>query len=265
MVDVATVMATLVSWNVNGLRSVLRKGFTDFLEKRAPDVLCLQETKIPDTDAQALALPYPHQFWHAAAKPGYSGTAILARKKPRRVLREFSGALAQPPEGRLLAAEFAGFWLVNTYVPNSQRGLPRLPYRTGQWDPAFRAFLTELARDKPVVVCGDFNVAHEPIDLTNPGPNRRNAGFTDEERAGFSALLAAGWRDTFRDHHPDSPGHYSWWTYRSDARARNIGWRIDYFLVSTPLAPRVREAFIWPDVHGSDHCPVGVKLNAKLV
>jgi exodeoxyribonuclease-3 len=257
-------MTTLVSWNVNGLRSVLRKGLLEFIEQRKPDVLCLQETKIPTPEAEKLTLPYPHQFWHEAAKPGYSGTAILSQHAPKQVLRDFPGKHSHPAEGRLLAAEFAGCWLVNVYVPNSRRELVRLPYRQQEWDPKLRGFLAELATDKPVVVCGDFNVAHEPIDLANPGPNRRNAGFTDEERTGFSELLAGGLVDVFREQHPGQPGLYSWWTYRMNARARNIGWRIDYFLVSKALKKNVQDAFIWADVHGSDHCPVGVKLKVKL-
>lgn len=257
-------MPTLVSWNVNGLRSALGKGFLAFVEQRAPDVLCLQEIKLSDEHVPALAIPYAHQLWHHAAKPGYSGTAILSRVRPKRVLRDFPGKHSHPAEGRILAAEFAGYWLVNVYVPNSRRELVRLPYRQREWDPAFRKFLGGLAREKPVVVCGDFNCAHEEIDLANPASNRRNAGFTDEERAGFSALLESGFVDIFREKHPGEKGHYSWWTYRSDARARNIGWRIDYFLVSTPLARKVRDAFIWADVHGSDHCPVGINLSGKL-
>ena len=256
-------MVTLVSWNVNGLRSVLGKGFLRFVEERQPEVLCLQETKIPTPHAEKLALPYEHQYWHDATKPGYSGTAILSRKKPLRVLRDFPQPHAHPAEGRLLAAEFGGFWLVNVYVPNSRRELVRLPYRQREWDPALREFLKNLAKEKPVVVCGDFNVAHAEIDLANPGPNRRNAGFTDEEREGFSTLLGADFVDVFREKHPGEPGHYSWWTYRMNARARNIGWRIDYFLVSKPLAKKVSEAFIWADVPGSDHCPVGVRLKVK--
>ncbi|HTB63920.1 MAG TPA: exodeoxyribonuclease III [Opitutales bacterium] len=257
-------MPTLISWNVNGLRSVIGKGLLTFIEQRIPDVLCLQEIKISEEHVPALALPYAHQFWHHAEKPGYSGTAILSHVKPRQVLRDFPGKHVHPAEGRVLAAEFAGYWLVNVYVPNSRRELVRLPYRQKEWDPALRKFLSDLAREKPVIVCGDFNVAHAEIDLANPASNRRNAGFTDEERTGFTDLLGAGFVDVFRDKHPGEKGHYSWWTYRSDARARNIGWRIDYFLVSSPLAKKVREAFIWPDVTGSDHCPVGIELAAKL-
>ena len=257
-------MPTLVSWNVNGVRSVLGKGLLSVIEKHAPDVLCLQEIKASAEHVPALALPYEHQFWHHAAKPGYSGTAILSKVKPLQVLRDFPQPHKHPDEGRVLAAEFAGCWLVNVYVPNSQRELLRLPYRQKEWDPALRGFLRELAEEKPVVVCGDFNVAHEEIDLANPAANRRNAGFTDEERANFTTLLDAGFVDVFRHQHPGEKGHYSWWTYRMNARARNIGWRIDYFLVSKPLAKKVKDAFIWPEVTGSDHCPVGIELNAKL-
>jgi len=257
-------MRTLVSWNVNGLRSVLGKGLLEFIDQRVPDVLCLQEIKLGAEHVPALALPYPHQLWHHALKPGYSGTAILSHEKPQRVLRDVPGLPPHPTEGRLLAAEFADFWMINVYVPNSQRELTRLAYRQKEWDPALRKFLSGLARKKPVVVCGDFNVAHEPIDLANPASNRRNAGFTDEERTGFTELLGAGFADVFRRQHPDEPGHYSWWTYRANARERNIGWRIDYFLVSESFSKQVRESFIWPEVTGSDHCPVGIRLKAKL-
>jgi len=257
-------MLTLVSWNVNGLRSVIGKGFSGFVEKCKPDVLCLQETKIPTDVAGALTLPYTHKYWHGAEKPGYSGTAVFANAPARSIVLEIPGVSGHPSEGRLIAAEYKTFWLVNVYVPNSRRELVRLPYRQKQWDPDFRAFLKNLAKKKPVVVCGDFNVAHEEIDLANPASNRRNAGFTDEERAGFTSLLGEGFVDVFRARHPGEPGHYSWWTYRMNARARNVGWRIDYFLVSKSLAPRVSNAFIWPDVTGSDHCPVGIEIDAKL-
>ncbi len=257
-------MPTLVSWNVNGLRSVIGKGFSSFLEKKKPAVLCLQEIKIDAAKLAALQFPYPHLLWHSAQKPGYSGTAILSHHKPLRVVRDLPGEPPHPLEGRLLAAEFDDFWLVNVYVPNSQRELTRLAYRQNHWDPGLRKYLAGLARKKPVVVCGDFNVAHEPIDLANPQANRRNAGFTDEERAGFSSLLEAGFVDTFRHHHPGEAGHYSWWTYRMNARARNIGWRIDYFLVSQGFLPRVKKSFIWPEITGSDHCPVGIEVDVAF-
>ncbi len=247
----------LLSWNVNGLRAALKKGFADFVREASPDVLALQEIK---TGADAVEIPVDgyRVYWNPAEKPGYAGTAILARVEPETVtcgmdVPEHDG------EGRLITAEFPGFFLVNVYVPNAQRGLTRLAYRTGRWDADLRKYLVRLARKKPVLACGDFNVAHREIDLANPGSNVKNAGFTPEERAGFDQLLAEGFVDTFREFE-NGGGHYTWWTYRSNARARNIGWRIDYFLASEALRPRLARAFILPGVYGSDHCPVGVEL-----
>ena len=253
----------LISWNVNGLRAVLKKNFLEFLATEQPDILCLQETKCTPEQVEQLWPATYTTYWNSAEKKGYSGTAIFTRQRPLQVTPHI-GVAEHDREGRVLTAEYPDFYLVNVYVPNSQRELLRLPYRQKEWDPALRGFLRELAEEKPVVVCGDFNVAHEEIDLANPAANRRNAGFTDEERANFTTLLDAGFVDVFREKHPGEPGHYSWWTYRMNARARNIGWRIDYFLVSKPLAKKVRDAFIWPEVTGSDHCPVGIRLDAKL-
>ncbi len=250
----------LVSWNVNGVRSALKKGLLAAVTSSGADVICLQETKAHPGDVQHVAWPAGYAaYWNSAEKKGYSGTAILTRIKPRKVALGL-GRPEHDREGRVLAAEFDDFWLVNVYQPNSQRGLRRLAYRTGEWDPAFLAYLKRLERKgKPVVFCGDLNVAHTEIDLANPRSNRRNAGFTDEERANFTALLARGFVDTFREFET-GPGHYTWWAQRGDCRKRNIGWRVDYFVVSRRLRPALRNAWIHPEVLGSDHCPVGLEL-----
>ncbi len=249
----------IVSWNVNGVRAALKKGLLDFVEAADADVICLQETKAQPGDVQHVAWPGYEVFWNSAEKKGYSGTAMLVRTKPKNVARGI-GAVAHDREGRVLAAEFPDFWLVDVYQPNSQRGLTRLAYRTGEWDPAFLAFLRRLEKKgKPVLFCGDLNVAHTEIDLANPKSNRRNAGFTDEERTNFSLLLDRGFIDTFRVFQP-GPGHYSWWSQMGDCRARNVGWRVDYFVASEKLRPALKRAWISPEVMGSDHCPVGLEI-----
>jgi exodeoxyribonuclease-3 len=250
----------LVSWNVNGVRAALRKGLLEAMESSGADVFCLQETKAHPGDVAHVDWPAGYlPFWNSAEKKGYSGTAIFTRVKPLSVALGI-GKPEHDREGRVLAAEFADFWLVNVYQPNSQRGLLRLAYRTEEWDPAFLAWLRRLERKgKPVVFCGDLNVAHAEIDLANPRSNRRNAGFTDEERANFSKLLSRGFVDTFRVFEP-GPGHYSWWSQMGDCRERNIGWRVDYFVASERLRPALRRAWISPEVIGSDHCPVGLEL-----
>jgi exodeoxyribonuclease-3 len=248
----------LVSWNVNGLRAALRAGLQEFVSREQPDVLCLQEIKANPEDVPSPLFEGYHVHWNPAQKKGYAGVLIATRQPPLAVTR----GLGKPDldtEGRVLVTEYPDFQVVNVYTPNSQRGLTRLDHRL-QWDKAFTRWLRALDKKKPVVVCGDFNCAHQEIDLANPRENRRNAGFTDEERAGFSSLLQGGFIDSFRARHPDQPGHYSWWTYRSDARARNIGWRLDYWLVSSALWPRVQEAKILSDVIGSDHCPVVLEM-----
>jgi exodeoxyribonuclease-3 len=247
----------LLSWNVNGLRAVLRKNFLEFLAAETPDILCLQETKCRPEDVEQLWPADYTTYWNSAEKKGYSGTAIFTRTRPLQVTQGI-GLAEHDREGRVLTAEYADFILVNSYVPNSQRELTRLPYRQ-QWDRDFLAYLKGLEQRKPVIWCGDLNVAHTEIDLANPKANVKNHGFTPEERAGFGAALAAGFVDTFREFEK-GPRHYTWWSPMGGARGRNVGWRIDYFLASAALRPRLKSAFIRPEVLGSDHCPVGLEL-----
>jgi exodeoxyribonuclease-3 len=247
----------LISWNVNGLRAVLRKGFLDYLAREKPDVLCLQETRCEPNDVEQLWPAAYTTYWNTAEKKGYAGTAIFTQSRPLSVMTGI-GLAFHDREGRVLTAEFPDFFLVNVYVPNSQRELTRLAYRQ-QWDRDFLRYLKRLDRRKPVVFCGDLNVAHTEIDLANPKTNVRNHGFTPEERAGFGAFVKAGFLDTFREFEK-SGGHYTWWSPLAGARDRNIGWRIDYFLISAALRPRLRRAFIRAEVPGSDHCPVGIEL-----
>jgi exodeoxyribonuclease-3 len=251
----------IVSWNVNGIRSALRKGLLAYIEASGADVVCLQETKAHPGDVAHVAWPRGFQaYWNSAERKGYSGTSVLTRVKPLAV-RSGMGMASHDMEGRVLALEFRDFWLVDVYQPNSQRGLTRLDYRVRRWDPAFRRYLAKLqAKGKPAVFCGDLNVAHTEIDLANPRSNRSNAGFTDEERTSFSRLLAGGFVDTFRAFQP-GPGHYTWWSQMADCRARNIGWRVDYFIAAEKLRPALRRAWISPEVMGSDHCPVGLELD----
>lgn len=248
----------LISWNVNGLRAVLRKNFLAFLEEHSPDILCVQETKASPDDVEQLWPSSYTTYWSSAEKKGYSGTCIFTRTRPLNVTHGI-GRDEHDREGRVVTAEYADFFLVNVYVPNSQRELARLPYRQ-QWDIDFLGYLTGLEQRKPVIFCGDLNVAHTEIDLANPKANVRNHGFTPEERAGFEAFIRSGFIDTFRQFEKGG-GHYTWWSPMSRARERNIGWRIDYILTSSSLRPRLRKAFILPDVPGSDHCPVGVEMD----
>lgn len=248
----------LISWNVNGLRSVMGKGFLDFVAASDPDILCLQETRAEPGEVELLLPQYRFVHWNVAqAKKGYSGTAIFSKPEPRAV-RLGMGISGHDGEGRLVTAEFDDYYLCNVYTPNSQRGLTRLAYRQS-WDEEFLKFLNRLGRAKPVVLCGDLNVAHREIDLANPKSNARNAGFTAEERGGLDRILGAGFIDTFREFCAEG-GRYTWWSYMNRARERNIGWRIDYWIISEALRPRLRDAFILPDVMGSDHCPVGIVL-----
>jgi exodeoxyribonuclease-3 len=247
----------IISWNVNGLRAVLRKNFLEYLKSEDPDILCVQETKArPEDVNQEWPSPYK-AFWNSAEKRGYSGTCILTKHHPMRVSTGI-GISQHDGEGRVILAEFPAFQLVNVYVPNSQRELTRLPYRQ-TWDRDFLGFLRSLQRDKPVVVCGDFNVAHTELDLTHPKANTRNHGFTTEEREGFQSFLNAGFMDTFRQFHKEG-GYYTWWSPMNRARERNVGWRIDYLLISEGLRPKLMEAFIRKEIGGSDHCPVGVTI-----
>ena len=247
----------LVSWNVNGLRSCLGKGFLDYVAAENPDVICLQETKLQPEQA-VFDLEGYHRFFNSADKKGYSGTAVLTKEEPISVTYDF-GDDVHRHEGRIITAEYPDFYLVCCYTPNSQDGLKRLSYRI-QWEDDLRAYLMELDKVKPVVYCGDLNVAHQEIDLKNPKANRKNAGFTDEEREKMTNLLSSGFVDSFRHLYPDATGIYSWWSYRFNARANNAGWRIDYFIVSQRLAQRIAEASIRTEVQGSDHCPVVLEL-----
>ncbi|MDW8224211.1 MAG: exodeoxyribonuclease III [Gemmatales bacterium] len=248
----------LISWNVNGLRAALRRNFLEYLAQEQPDILCLQETRCDPSDVEQLWPRWYTTFWNQAEKRGYSGTALFTKPRPLTVTRGMSVA-EHDREGRVLTAEFPDFFLVNVYVPNSQRGLTRLAYRQ-RWDEDFLHYLKQLERRKPVICCGDLNVAHTELDLANPQANVRNHGFTPEERAGFSALLRSGFLDTFREFEKGG-GHYTWWSPAPGVRARNVGWRIDYFLISAALRPRLTRAFIQADVLGSDHCPVGIEMD----
>jgi len=246
-------MLKLISWNVNGLRAALGKGFLDFFDDKKPDILCLQETKLSEGQLD-LALEGYISYFNYAEKKGYSGTAIYTRIKPIDVTYGI-GIEEHDHEGRVITLEFPGCFLVNVYTPNSQRGLERLPYRMS-WEDSFRSYLISLEQKKPVIVCGDMNVAHQEIDLKNPKSNRKNAGFSDEERGKFSELLEAGFLDSFRFFYPDKTGAYTWWSYMFKAREKNVGWRIDYFCVSKILEHQIKDALIHSDVMGSDHCPV---------
>jgi len=248
----------LISWNVNGLRACLKKGFEEAFYALNADIFCLQETKMQPDQAQ-VDLPGYHQFWNSAEKKGYSGTAVFSRYEPISV-RYGMGIDQHDHEGRLITLEFDQFYFVCCYTPNAQNELKRLDYRM-IWEDDLRAYLLELDRQKPVVYAGDLNVAKEEIDLKNPGPNRGNAGFSDEEREKLRTLLDSGFTDTFRWIYPDRTGAYSWWSYRFNARKNNAGWRIDYFIVSNRLREKILQADIYPEITGSDHCPVGLVLD----
>ena len=247
----------LISWNVNGLRACVGKGFLDFFDEIRADAVCLQETKM-QPDQLTLELEGYQQYWNSAVKKGYSGTAVFTKMPPLSV-KNGMDIPEHDNEGRVITCEFEKFYLVTVYTPNAQSELARLDYRM-TWDDAFREFLLELDAKKPVIVCGDMNVAHKEIDLKNPGPNRGSAGFTDEEREKFTKLLDSGFTDTFRHLHPDLTGAYSWWSYRFKARQNNAGWRIDYFLVSDRIKDKIVTASILPEVMGSDHCPVMLEI-----
>jgi exodeoxyribonuclease-3 len=248
----------LMSWNVNGLRAVINKGFTDFLDEHQPDILCLQEIKAEASQVdQAFADGYK-SYWNSAEKKGYSGTLILTRQEPSSVVNGI-GKKKHDKEGRVIALEYDDYHLVNVYTPNAQNELRRLDYREKEWDVDFLKYIKKLDKLKPVIFCGDLNVAHKEIDIARPKANRRNAGFTDEERAGFDNIVAAGFIDSFREFNQE-PSQYTWWSFRSGAREKNIGWRLDYFCVSKKHRDRLKDAFILQEVMGSDHCPVGIEF-----
>ncbi|MDR1483481.1 MAG: exodeoxyribonuclease III [Planctomycetaceae bacterium] len=250
----------LISWNVNGLRACLKKGFLDSVKGLCADIICLQEIKMMQGQAEVDIDGY-FQYWNSAIKKGYSGTAVFTRFEPLSVSYGI-GISEHDQEGRVITLEFADFMLVNVYTPNARQGLTRLDYRM-EWEIALRNYLSRLDEIKPVVICGDLNVAHNEIDLYHPESNHANAGFTDAERGKMTDLLAAGFVDTFRAFHADAANKYTWWSFRSNARANNVGWRIDYFIVSQRLLDQVADAFIYPEIYGSDHCPVGLEFKAK--
>ena len=251
----------LISWNVNGLRAVVTKGFKKFFDQVDADIFCLQETKLQkeqvDDNIKSIFKGY-NEYWNCAEKKGYSGTAVFCRQKPINVTYGI-GIEEHDKEGRVITLEFDKFYLVNCYTPNSKRELERLNYRM-KWEDAFRNYLLKLNENKPVIMCGDLNVAHKEIDLKNPKSNHRNAGFTDEERGKMTELLDAGFTDSFRYLYPEKEGCYSWWSYMFHAREKNAGWRIDYFIVSNSINKNIKESTIYSDVMGSDHCPVGIEI-----
>ena len=263
-------MLKIFSWNVNGLRAVIRKGaLQSFIRDYDPDILCLQETKAKQGQAE-VDLPEYEELWNSAERPGYAGTAIFTKIKPLSVRYDLPSEVMMADEygdplteGRVLTAEFSEFFLVDVYTPNSKSGLERLSLRAEKWDAEFLKYLKSLEKVKPVVVCGDFNAAHEEIDIAQPASNHHSAGFTDEERQGITNLVSAGFVDTFRALHPEAV-RYTWWSHWGQARANNVGWRIDYFFVSSSLLPRVGEAEIYEGVLGSDHCPVSVELDERI-
>ncbi len=247
----------LVSWNVNGLRAIYKKGFEESFKKLDADIFCIQETKMQEGQIE-LDLQGYYQYYNYAERKGYSGTAIFTKKEPLNV--EYGiGIEEHDKEGRVITLEFDKFYMVNCYTPNSGRELARLEYRM-TWEEAFKKYLIELDKQKPVIICGDLNVAHTEIDLKNPKSNRKNAGFTDEERSKIESLLNSGFTDTFRKIYPDKEGAYTWWSYMFNARANNAGWRIDYFLVSDRISKNIKDAYIYSEIMGSDHCPVGLEI-----
>ncbi len=248
----------LISWNVNGIRACVNKGFKEFFEKINADIFCIQETKCQPEQIELKFDGY-YAYWNSAEKKGYSGTAIFTKQKPICVTYGI-GIDEHDKEGRVITLEFKDFYMVNIYTPNAKRGLERLDYRQ-IWEDEIRKYLLKLNQEKPVIMCGDLNVAHKEIDLKNPKSNRGNAGFTDEEREKMTALLSAGFIDTFRYIYPDKTDSYSWWSYMGKAREKNVGWRIDYFIVSKDIKDKIEDAMIYPEIMGSDHCPVGLIIN----
>lgn len=252
----------LISWNVNGLRAIYKKGFMDIFKALDADIFCIQETKMQEGQIE-LDLNDYYEYYNYAERKGYSGTAIFTKKKPINVSYGI-GIEEHDKEGRVITLEFDEFYMVNCYTPNSGRELARLDYRM-VWEEAFRNYLKELDSKKPVIICGDLNVAHTEIDLKNPKSNRKNAGFTDEERRKIDMLLNSGFTDTFRKLYPEKEGCYTWWSYMFNARANNAGWRIDYFLVSDRISNNIKDAYIYSDIMGSDHCPVGLEVREELI
>ena len=249
----------IISWNVNGIRAVLKKGFLDFIKKENPDIICIQETKAHPEQVDLILEEYPYQYWNSAVKKGYSGTAIFSKIEPINVNNDLK-IEKHDQEGRIICFELENYYLVTVYTPNSKRDLSRLNYRHKEWDVDFLKYLKKLESKKPVIFCGDLNVAHKEIDLKNPKTNRRNAGFTEEERKGFDNYIKSGFIDTFRIFNKES-GHYTWWSYMFNARAKNVGWRIDYFCVSTEIQRKVKKAIILPEVMGSDHAPILIEVD----
>ena len=251
-------MIKLISWNVNGIRAAVGKGFLDFFHEIDADVFCVQETKLQEGQIE-LDLPGYYDFWNYADKKGYSGTAMFTKEKPLSVTYGI-GVDEHDHEGRVITAEFENYYIVTVYTPNAQHELTRLDYRMS-WEDDFLKYIKKLDKKKPVIYCGDLNVAHEEIDLKNPKTNRGNAGFTDEERGKMTDVLSSGFTDTFRYLYPDRTDAYSWWSYRMNARAKNVGWRIDYFICSDRIADKIDDALIYPEIQGSDHCPVGLNID----
>jgi len=249
----------IISWNVNGIRAVLKKGFLDFIKQEKPDVICIQETKAMPEQVEAILDNYPYQYWNSAEKKGYSGTAIFSKIKPISIKNDLE-IEKHDNEGRVICVELKNYYLVTVYTPNSKRDLSRLDYRTNEWDVDFLNYLKELEKDKPVVFCGDLNVAHKEIDLKNPKTNNKNAGFTNEERAGFENYIQSGFIDTFRIFNQE-PEHYTWWSYMFNSRAKNVGWRIDYFCISECIKNKLQKSIILPTIMGSDHAPISIEID----
>ncbi len=247
----------LISWNVNGIRAAVNKGFLDFFKEIDADIFCIQETKMQEGQIE-LTLDGYYQYWNSAERKGYSGTAIFTKKQPIKITYGI-GKEEHDKEGRIITLEYESFYMVNCYTPNAKRELERLEYRM-TWEDEIRKYLQKLDKKKPVIYCGDLNVAHNEIDLKNPKTNRKNAGFTDEERGKMTELLHAGFTDSFRYLYPEKENCYSWWSYMGHAREKNVGWRIDYFIVSNSIEQKIKEASIYPEIYGSDHCPVGLEI-----
>ncbi len=249
----------IVSWNVNGIRAVIKKGFLDFMSDVDPDIICIQETKASPEQVDLELDKYPYKFWNSAEKKGYSGTSIFSKINPLKVVNDL-GIDEHDTEGRVICAELKNYYLVTVYTPNSKRDLSRLSYRQKKWDVDFLKYLKKLEQTKPVVFCGDLNVAHKEIDLKNPKTNKRNAGFTEEERRGFDNYVNAGFIDTFRMFNKDE-GHYTWWSYMFNSRAKNVGWRIDYFCISDIIKNKIKKSIILPEIMGSDHAPILIEID----